>query len=311
MIGQGGRAWAINFVGQVAGGAATRLTEPRSSWSTVTYDAWRAFLWTPASATSAAQMTDLGVIGTRGYDPASNSGLRSEAFALNDSGHAVGYAEASGRDEYGYTILGYTVLFRDGQIVPLPLSGASGINNSDCVVGRADEFIPDSFGGGYQPRPAAWDSVNGLTLLGSNYGEALGINKNGEIAGYMCDGRVNALGEDLITPFFRDSLGTMHWLPLVDGQNSGWPWALNNNDQVVGVSSFYFNNSENNFRAFIWDSADGTRDLNDLIPANSGWVLEQARGINDNGEIVGTGTLNGEPRAFLLRPLSGTTATGE
>lgn len=40
------------------------------------------------------------------------------------------------------------------------------------------------------------------------------------------------------------------------------------------------------------------QDLNDLLPANSGWVLEQAAGINDNGIIVGRGTINGETHAF-------------
>jgi hypothetical protein len=45
------------------------------------------------------------------------------------------------------------------------------------------------------------------------------------------------------------------------------------------------------------------RDLNDLIPAGSGWELETARGINDNGWIVGEGTFNGEHRMFLLTPV--------
>ena len=41
-------------------------------------------------------------------------------------------------------------------------------------------------------------------------------------------------------------------------------------------------------------------DLNSLIPASSGWVLTEARGINESGQIVGTGVLNGQERAFLL-----------
>ncbi|MBV8214284.1 MAG: hypothetical protein JOZ08_13800, partial [Verrucomicrobia bacterium] len=40
-----------------------------------------------------------------------------------------------------------------------------------------------------------------------------------------------------------------------------------------------------------------------LIPGNSGpWVLLTATGVNDAGEIVGTGTYNGTERAFLLTP---------
>ena len=43
-------------------------------------------------------------------------------------------------------------------------------------------------------------------------------------------------------------------------------------------------------------------DLNDLIPAGSGWVLVEARGINYRGQIVGTGSINGHAHAFLLTP---------
>jgi probable HAF family extracellular repeat protein len=39
-------------------------------------------------------------------------------------------------------------------------------------------------------------------------------------------------------------------------------------------------------------------DLNDW--ATDGWVLTSAAAINDNGDIVGTGYLNGVPHGFLL-----------
>jgi len=44
------------------------------------------------------------------------------------------------------------------------------------------------------------------------------------------------------------------------------------------------------------------KDLNKLIPTGSGWVLQQAFGINNAGQIVGTGTHNGQSRGFLLSP---------
>jgi probable HAF family extracellular repeat protein len=47
-------------------------------------------------------------------------------------------------------------------------------------------------------------------------------------------------------------------------------------------------------------------DLNDLIPSNSGWQLQSANGINDDGQIVGTGTRRvgneNRQRAFRLDP---------
>jgi hypothetical protein len=45
--------------------------------------------------------------------------------------------------------------------------------------------------------------------------------------------------------------------------------------------------------------------LNTLIPANTGWVLENASGINDLGQIVGAGMLNGNYAAFRLDPPTG------
>ncbi|MHC4177250.1 MAG: PEP-CTERM sorting domain-containing protein [Planctomycetota bacterium] len=62
--------------------------------------------------------------------------------------------------------------------------------------------------------------------------------------------------------------------------------------------------------AFLYD---GSRmwDLNDLIDPESGWVLREARGINDAGWIAGWGYDSGEPRVrrgFLLIPEPGTVA---
>jgi probable HAF family extracellular repeat protein len=42
-------------------------------------------------------------------------------------------------------------------------------------------------------------------------------------------------------------------------------------------------------------------DLNDFLPPNSGWTLYEATAINDAGQLVGYGTVNGRGfRAFLL-----------
>jgi probable HAF family extracellular repeat protein len=39
-----------------------------------------------------------------------------------------------------------------------------------------------------------------------------------------------------------------------------------------------------------------------MIPAGSGWVLIEARGINAAGQITGMGMHNGQEHAFLLTP---------
>ena len=44
--------------------------------------------------------------------------------------------------------------------------------------------------------------------------------------------------------------------------------------------------------AFLWRNGHFIR-LNSLLPPNSGWVLQKAYAINDAGQIVGEGKLNG------------------
>jgi hypothetical protein len=43
-------------------------------------------------------------------------------------------------------------------------------------------------------------------------------------------------------------------------------------------------------------------DLNSMIDPTLGWMLTTANGINDAGQITGTGILNGEAHAVLLTP---------
>ena len=67
--------------------------------------------------------------------------------------------------------------------------------------------------------------------------------------------------------------------------------AINAAGDIVGTS---------NFRAVLWHNSAIT-DLNTLAQA-PGWVLETAWDIDDRGNIVGSGTYLGFPRAFLLTP---------
>ena len=41
-------------------------------------------------------------------------------------------------------------------------------------------------------------------------------------------------------------------------------------------------------------------DLNSLLPSGSGWVLTNANGINDSGRVVGSGTIGGVTRGFVM-----------
>src|SRR5947209_372241 len=58
------------------------------------------------------------------------------------------------------------------------------------------------------------------------------------------------------------------------------PHAINNLGQIVGTD---------NNHAFIYNGGTFS-DLNTLIDPASGWTLSSASGINDLGQIVGSGT---------------------
>jgi len=76
--------------------------------------------------------------------------------------------------------------------------------------------------------------------------------------------------------------------------------AINNVGQVVGTSL-----TPEGYRAFTWRG--GVKiDLNHLIPPSAQWQLEQALAINDAGQILGQGRLNGQPHHFLLTPIAQT-----
>ena len=83
----------------------------------------------------------------------------------------------------------------------------------------------------------------------------------------------------------------------------GFAYGINNCGQIVGYSGPDKNGSDlHNTHAVLWENGQ-VIDLQNQIPGNSGWVLRQAAGINDRGQITGIGQHNGKNRAFLLTPV--------
>ena len=74
-------------------------------------------------------------------------------------------------------------------------------------------------------------------------------------------------------------------------------WAVNDKGQAVGEST---DADEVDHAILVKNGV--IHDLNNFIPADSGWVLLFADGINERGQIAGTGLRNGEVRSFLLTP---------
>jgi probable HAF family extracellular repeat protein len=133
------------------------------------------------------------------------------------------------------------------------------------------------------------------TLPGDLSSNALSINDAGQIVGIS-----NATSFAFSFPqkaFLKDGNNAMQFLGTLGGTSSSAN-DINNVSQIVGNSTTAGDAATH---AFIYQNGTMT-DLNDLIPAGSGWVLQNASAINDIGQIVGTGTLNGVSAAFRLDP---------
>lgn len=118
------------------------------------------------------------------------------------------------------------------------------------------------------------------------------LNNRGVIAGNYYDRNEKLCG-------FRENRGRIEKIGTLLHSYQTDVRAINNQGQIVGSSDFHVGNSH----AFLYSHGKMT-DLNNLIPAGSGWILESANGINDKGQIAGTGSHNHKTRAFVLTPLS-------
>jgi len=82
------------------------------------------------------------------------------------------------------------------------------------------------------------------------------------------------------------------------------PAGINDANQAVGSAM----NGSNQWRAFLWDVANGMRDLNTLLQEPTAFILDRARAINNEGWIVGDGHFGpgnfGLARGFVLRPVA-------
>jgi len=217
------------------------------------------------------------------------------------TGHVVGYDE----------VLGGAYLY-DGNVTPIAVqpskifdnggpSEATALNVHDQVVGWM-HVNPDSSPYNWTPAHAfLWDHGNLIDLGGGTVGggtcdaQATGINDAGVVVGMIDIGA--RCGEPQM--FLWD--GRMHIIGCPhDAPTDCSPRAINARGDVVGDALIGIVPDGN--YAFIY--RDGTfHRLDELIDA-SGWKFEYAIGINDAGQILGWGTLNGEMlrHAFVLTP---------
>jgi len=205
-------------------------------------------------------------------------GLSNETRAINELGQVVGDASINS--------LHRSYLWDDGDITvidPLPggtWSTAHDINDRGRVVGWSTNRAGDGRAYLYSD-----GELVDLGTLGGTRSEAYAINNFDYVAGYSRD----PSGEDramLFDGYTMVDLGE-HATAL-----SSRAYDVNDRGQAVGQSYY----------ATLWENGQ-VYDLNQLIPAGTGWTLWSANGINSHGWIVGHGVRGGQTRAFLLKPV--------
>ena len=247
------------------------------------------------------------------------SGKGSVAFAINDQRKIAGTVLQNNNVYRGFI---YDASSKNAISIQ-PLQGgtdsaACDINDNGLVVGWSGK---GQFAQGYQQNfVITFDGTKSTKIAPWFYdaGDVAGspetflsINNNGQIigsnflAGYGVS-RPVIYDPSSASPQFVEIPAPPGFTTVTifkDGEAN----AINNQGYVVGA--FNDLNTQQSL-AFIWDSQNGTRDLNQLIPQNTGWHLTSAHDINDAGYIVGQGTyrnpgqLGGNPRPtlFLLTP---------
>lgn len=215
-----------------------------------------------------------------------------DATDLNNSDVVVGYAHQDIRYR--------AFVWQNGVMTQLPgpaptiprddTSRAHAINDAGTIAGV---YGPAS----YTASAATW-SGGTITLLdnldGYAGGEGHDINASGQVVGFSQNGS-NLLCATIWNGLVPTALGSL------PGRQSTFAMGINEFGIVVGFASA--TNSGADGRAFIWQNNQMV-DLSTLLATGSApWVLNSATAINNAGQIVGYGSINGSPRSFLLTPV--------
>ncbi len=214
---------------------------------------------------------------------ATDLGANSYAMAVNNAG------EVAGGNGHAFAVVnGQMQILESPQGVGW--SAAYGINDAGTIVG--DGQLADGSFRGIVWSPA--DSAIVLGTFGGKSSQATGVNDSGEVVGFASEASGYQHAFTMVDDLMAD-LGTL-------GGGSSYAYGVNSSGEVVGYSWL----ADGDQHAFLDTGLDtgitgGTMlDLNSLIPANSGWELLTAYGINDSGQITGEGLYNGQLSAFLL-----------
>ena len=317
-------ATGINDLGAVTGtadGPGTVISNDPNFSNEDCGDLIQPFIWTQRNG-----MQGLGsVTPPAGLVDFEDGGCADDGYygaGINDVGQAVGYSTLYSTYQWaslwtrahGLTVFGGS----------WPPTFTNAISNTGKIVGQnsQDTISPLTI---FLGHATSWQNgvaadlgtLGGTADMGFPVGyssSANGVNDLGQIVGWsttvpvVFQGGEGWYGPYPLHAILWPTSGGMRDLGTLPGDQFSTASKINLFGQVIGVSGNANNlDSYNNTyqvigRPFIWSERHGMRDLNTLIRRNHGWVLNSATDINVWGQIVGMGTLNGQPHGFLLTP---------
>lgn len=161
-------------------------------------------------------------------------------------------------------------------------------------------------------------SFDAVTLPVPYGGTAAAINNENMIVGTT--GNSSSTGEYAHAYLYNYNADSLTDLGTLNGGLTSSASDINESNQVVGTSWLVTQLTNlydpTQYHAFLWENGR-MNDLNTLIPVDSGWILTTATAINDQGDIVGSGLVNGQVHGFLLTngetlsPIPGTSPVAE
>lgn len=204
-------------------------------------------------------------------------------------------------NDNGYVLFGGTVsLWRNGHVID---SKPGSTDQARQGYGQALNNRQEIAGFGQHGDVVLWTGDAEYSLIpAANEVESTvtGLNDSEQAIGWMDHPSPTASDpmNSKLQAFLTSKTGTQV-LPLCAGDAYAVALGINAEEDVVGKSGRHGHYSH----AVLWQNGQ-VIDLNDRIPAHSGWILESAHAINDRGQIVGVGTHNGKHfQAFLLTPV--------
>jgi probable HAF family extracellular repeat protein len=264
---------------------------------------------------SSGVLTDLGTL---------PGGLFSWANAINDAGQIAGTADRP-PVSYGYPVRWSAsgAITDLGGTIDNELGVGNAIDPSGQVAGgqRPADSEGNPLGTLYRADGSRVDLgpslgvANGINAAGQVVGEPSYIWRNGAVTflpGFPGTGSTRATAINISgTVVGSAGAGQSDQAVRWEGTNpvglGGVPGILHNTANAINAAGQIVGTADPLCtpcpapRAWLWQAGTFAL-LDDLIPAGSGWSLQQANGINDRGQIVGAGLHNGHLRAYLLTP---------